>query len=700
MKDWTIMVYMAADNNLNVEMVYALEQLKEVARQNKEINLYVYYDGLSSDVPTLYCDFSQQNCKEGDADCPINFYQSYKIDKLIDVDDSFNENSAAVNNIINFVDWCVKRENDPPEIIKEKKYAFIFSGHSFGFLNWGLFKDDKADYFMTHRKLKYMFERITSTKGELLIKAEADEDRHRRTHGTRWSNQTRKERTTVILGKPLDILGFDSCVMSTIELGSQFRKFAKTMVASEGSIPTAGWNYAQILLGRIGRFPKSSAKQIAISFVDEFIKQQNKFALADISVDISAWDLTCLPTLEDNFAELVDNLLDCFIYGKPFVYNQMKRLLIYAHWQCQTYMFEQHIDLGDFCQILFQEIDSLKEEIDNGDFSLLFNISESCKKVIESIQNCILLTGFSGSDFQFSSGISLFFPWSLASYESAREDYEKLTFITKNYAGNIWNEFLQIYLGYVTFRESIPLTEFDENGNVKYPTIIYESYANMDNSINGTDGRQPPNTGRQPPNTGRQPPNTGRQPPNTGRQPPNTGRQPPNTGRQPPNTGRMIGDMNIFLSRFMRLKNFQSNWNRTGFTSKNVIFRPASALDRPGGVQPKPDELMIIDIPRPRTISKQIIELMDNLSKVGKEYSAEVNMDEYIKILEVLFSYADEPTTIQMLADFNESNLFKEGIDKNITELLGNVFLKSIMYIHDEEIKDRIYKNFENVHFK
>ncbi len=679
---------MAADNNLNVEMVYALEQLKEAARQNKEINLYVYYDGLSSDVPTLYCDFSHRNCKEDDEDCPINFYQSYKIDKLIDVDDSFNENSAAVTNIINFVDWCVKRENDTTEIIKEKKYAFIFSGHSFGFLNWGLFKDDKADYFMTHRKLKYMFERITSGKEELLIKAEADEDRHRRTHGTRWNEQTRKERTTVILGKPLDILGFDSCVMSTIELGSQFRKFAKTMVASEGSIPTAGWNYAQILLGRIGKFPKSTAKQIAISFVDEFIKQQNKFALADISVDISAWDLTCLPTLEDHFAELVDNLLDCFIYGKPFVYNQMKRMIIYAHWQCQTYMFEQHIDLGDFCRILVKEIDSLKGEIDKGDFSLLFNISESCKKVIESIQNCILLTGFSGSDFQFSSGISLFFPWSLASYESAREDYEKLTFIRKNYAGNIWNEFLLVFLGYVTFRESIPLSEFDENGNIMSSTIIYESYANMDDRFNGIDGRQPPNTGRQPPNTGRQPPNTGR--------------QPPNTGRQPPNTGRMIGDMNIFLSRFMRLKNFQSNWNRTGFTSKNVIFRPINGSARPtNDAYPKPDEMMTIDIPRPRTISKQIIKLMDNLREVGKEYSDKIkNINEYINILEAMFYYADEPTTVQILADFNESDLFKVGLDKNITELLGNVFFKSITYLNDDEMKKKIYKNFDVIHGK
>ncbi|MDQ3087518.1 MAG: hypothetical protein M3Q78_02870 [Acidobacteriota bacterium] len=41
-KGWTIMVYMAGDNNLSVEMVYALEQLKVVTQNNPNIDLYVY----------------------------------------------------------------------------------------------------------------------------------------------------------------------------------------------------------------------------------------------------------------------------------------------------------------------------------------------------------------------------------------------------------------------------------------------------------------------------------------------------------------------------------------------------------------------------------------------------------------------------------------------------------------------------------
>ncbi len=692
MKEWTIMVYMAGDNNLSIEMVYALEQLKEVAKNNEHIDLYVYFDGFSSDVPTLYCDFSQY-CDSTAPNCPVNFYQSNKIkNKLIDVGDDFNENSAAVNNIINFVDWCVKK--NPVEQIKEKKYAFIFSGHSFGFLNWGLFKDNKADYYMTHAKLKYMFERITSTEKDLQIKAEVDEEQHIRTYGDPWSQKRRTERTTVILGKPIDLLGFDSCVMSTLEIGSQFRKFAKTMVASEGSIPTAGWNYAQILLGRIKDNPKAEAKAIAVSFVDNFIKQQNKFAIADISVDISAWDLTCLPTLEDCFAELVDNLLVCFRNRRSVLYNQMKRLLIYTHWQCQTYMFEQHIDLSDFCQILVSEIELLKYEVSVLDLSPIINVSQSCKKVIERIRECVLITGFSGSDFQFSKGISLFFPWSLASYDSAKIDYEKLTFIRKTYAGNKWNEFLETYLSDITMRQSHSLTHFDETGNISGSSVVYESYTNMNDSDFWTTDND-----RQPPNSGRQPPNSGRQPPNSGRQPPNSGRQPPNSGRQPPNSGRMLTDLNIFLSRFMRLKNFELNWNRTGFTSTNVIFKPISE-SRPDDQVQRPDETIVVNIPNPRNIQKQIEVALSKLFQVGKTRSE--NIEAYIGLLQHIFQYSDEPTIIEILGYLNQDNFLNspEIKDEEFNDKLGGAFEKSILSLRDSKLKEVVWKTFDKINIK
>jgi hypothetical protein len=87
-KEWTIMIYMAGDNNLAVDMAYAMEQIKEVAAKGEDSpNLFVYYDGNSPAIPTLYCDFSVP-------DKP-RYVRSYKVpNKLYAAPKKENENAA------------------------------------------------------------------------------------------------------------------------------------------------------------------------------------------------------------------------------------------------------------------------------------------------------------------------------------------------------------------------------------------------------------------------------------------------------------------------------------------------------------------------------------------------------------------------------------------------------------------------------
>src|SRR3954449_7355938 len=102
-KEWTIMIYMAGDNNLAVDMAYAMEQIKSVAAAGVESpNLFVYYDGNSPAIPTLYCDFSESG--------KPRYVRSYRVpDKLIPVPKKENENAADVKSIYNFVDWCLNK---------------------------------------------------------------------------------------------------------------------------------------------------------------------------------------------------------------------------------------------------------------------------------------------------------------------------------------------------------------------------------------------------------------------------------------------------------------------------------------------------------------------------------------------------------------------------------------------------------------
>jgi len=143
-KEWTIMIYMAGDNNLAVDMAYAMEQIKGVAEQGADSpNLFVYYDGNSPAIPTLYCDFSEPG--------KPRYVRSYKVPNKLDppISKKENENAADPRSIVNFIDWCLNKvevENGGEISFgrRAEKYALIFSGHSLGFQDIGLFKDESS----------------------------------------------------------------------------------------------------------------------------------------------------------------------------------------------------------------------------------------------------------------------------------------------------------------------------------------------------------------------------------------------------------------------------------------------------------------------------------------------------------------------------------------------------------------------------
>ena len=184
---------------------------------------------------------------------------------------------------------------------------------------------------------------------------------------------------------------------------------------------------------------------------------------------MAAWDLSKLEGLNEPFARLNQNLLDCFEDEDSTIYKQMKRvLLLQIHRDCQSYMLKQNVDLGDFCELLKSEVLSLKRELSldfsdkleltleilqrrrdlrdelddqirsldsvnekvNGDLlKRLDSIIEACSDMLEKLRECILLSGFSGGKYQFSNGISLFFPWSKSAYNVSKERLSEFTFL-------------------------------------------------------------------------------------------------------------------------------------------------------------------------------------------------------------------------------------------------------------------------------
>ena len=443
-REWTIMIYMAGDNNLAVDMAYAMEQIKDVADAGAQSpNLFVYYDGNSPAIPTMYCDFSEPR--------KPRYVRSYKLpDKLYPVPQKENENAADRNSILNFVDWCLNKvevENSDGEISfgrRAEKYALIFSGHTLGFQDIGLFKDETSGKSMKMNDFYLLLKGLVSTKKQLKENADA---------AAKWTDEFRKIETTVLIGQKLDILGFDSCVMGMLEVGYQFNDVAKTMIASEGSVPSAGWTYAKIL-GCLAREPELDTPKVAELFVKQFVRSQDAYTVGGVSVDMAAWDLKKFAKLAEAFNGLSEMLLECFKSEENRIYRQMARVILQVHWQCQSYMYDQNVDLGDFCELLDRECGLVIEELGGDEIDLLKAVQKECRNVLKQLKETVILSGFSGGGYQYSNGISVFFPWSREGYEVSRKNYESLWFTKEATQKRLsWTGFLKKYLYDVSLRK-------------------------------------------------------------------------------------------------------------------------------------------------------------------------------------------------------------------------------------------------------
>ncbi len=94
-----------------------------------------------------------------------------------------------------------------------------------------------------------------------------------------------------------DLLGFDACLMSMVEVAYEIREHASIMVASEKGIPLAGWPYHTILAD-LAASPTMSASQLGSITVSRYYQAySNSEILAAVS----------LPLL-DNLAAKVDQL--------------------------------------------------------------------------------------------------------------------------------------------------------------------------------------------------------------------------------------------------------------------------------------------------------------------------------------------------------------------------------------------------------
>jgi len=199
-KAWTILVHLAADNNL---YRFGLEDINEMEAglTNDNVNVIVLFDGSQKGDSAIY------KIKHDPAGKNTTIISDKVDDKGAVIPSSKEIDSGDVNTAVKFSKWAVA--NYPAE-----KYAEFFWDHGSGIFGKG---------------------KALPTKGFCW-----DDNGH---------NLHTSDLTTILgataaaAGKPVEIFGFDCCLMSTVEMAYQAKGIANFMVASEELEPGAGWDY-------------------------------------------------------------------------------------------------------------------------------------------------------------------------------------------------------------------------------------------------------------------------------------------------------------------------------------------------------------------------------------------------------------------------------------------------------------------------
>ena len=94
---------------------------------------------------------------------------------------------------------------------------------------------------------------------------------------------------------PLELIGFDCCLMATVDTAAAVNGYAHYMVASEETEPGCGWNYSG-LLNLMRRYPGMNGEMMGKAICESYIAGCRAAGLDD-GVTLSAVDLTKLNPL-------------------------------------------------------------------------------------------------------------------------------------------------------------------------------------------------------------------------------------------------------------------------------------------------------------------------------------------------------------------------------------------------------------------
>ena len=388
-KSLTFMVFMSADNDLYYFAIHNLKQMLQVG-SNENINIIVQLNTPGRNTPTQRLYIEKNNAL---LLSPLSGEPARKND------------SGSPQALVDFVRWAQK--DFPAE-----HYALILWDHATGALDPGPYRTINTKDLFFKKGDSYQPDIDTSIKFISVITQELINSNKKAvcfddTFQTCITNQglhfALKEISTNILRKPIDIIGFDACLMSMVEIAAICKEHAHILVGSEEIEYGNGWNYQKILSIFNNKNPDPTA--FARHMVEAYHHEYSPIA-SDYTQ--SAIQLSLADNLEDNVNAVARLIIRLFNEQRSKNIKNLIKLCKSPHY-CTCFDEPSYIDLGHFYKNLLKYLPHTQLNNKQEGDRLLAEIYEEVKHGLKLIGE-IIIHNVAGKGLSGAQGISIYFP--------------------------------------------------------------------------------------------------------------------------------------------------------------------------------------------------------------------------------------------------------------------------------------------------
>ncbi len=410
--DWTLMFFFAGDSHLSPSMISQLKAIKDAGFQ-KNTTVLIHFDPNEAGAGTRTFEVNRKRKRErgtviGDGLNP--FVRNLKEDVVDGVPTKANASEALQQ----FLDFGLRHYT-------AKHYMLFLVGHGMIVGNDAFLPDSRPNTAITLERLGRI---LADFSGGVALR-----------DGT------------------FELVGLHSCSMSAVEVVYQLKGTARYLMATEGVSFVSSWPYRQ-LMKKIFKTIDEAKQDHADVDVDRLVSELQRLSLHN-SIDFMFSGLSadlCLCSLEPKqVEELTAPLQNLTKALKKGLRNlQSRELILMAHLRAQSYWQETYTDIYDFCCCLERQCrhdNDIQEEMLKACEAVRSKLEESNKR-----KRLIVQSDHFGPLYQYSHGLSVYFPWSRPIEDDFQENtsksilgrYENYEF-TKALGQESWLSFLKAY---------------------------------------------------------------------------------------------------------------------------------------------------------------------------------------------------------------------------------------------------------------